>query len=306
MAAQDTTPRTATRRVDRSELMRDVTTLSSPAFEGRRTGSPGSLKARVWLVEEFRDARVIPAGTEDFLQPFTLTPRDSATGAASTGPAPPTQSAANVLGRVAGRNTRAQSIVVMAHFDHLGVRNGTVYPGADDNASGVAVLLAAARHFALEAPRHPMLFAALDAEEVGFRGARALVNSRLLPRESVGVAVNLDMVSRNDRNEIFAAGTYHTPWLAPLVRDVQMRSAVTIRLGHDRPAALSEGLEDWTRSSDHGPFHEAGIPFVYFGAEDHGDYHKPTDTADRIDPRFFGDAADMIVEALRTLDRRVD
>jgi Zn-dependent M28 family amino/carboxypeptidase len=80
---------------------------------------------------------------------------------------------------------------------------------------------------------------------------------------------------------------------------------VTIRFGHDRPRAES-GVEDWTRSSDHGPFHDAGIPFVYFGVEDHPDYHRPTDTADRIDPRFFGDVADMIVEAVRTFDARLD
>jgi Zn-dependent M28 family amino/carboxypeptidase len=211
-----------------------------------------------------------------------------------------------VLGRVAGRETRAKSLVVTAHYDHLGVRDQVLYPGADDNASGVAVLLAAARYFVGHPPRHPMMFAALDAEELGLRGARSLVDSALLPRGTVAIAVNLDMVSRNARNEIFAAGTYHTPWLAPLIRDVQTRSAVSIRLGHDRPAGLGGGLEDWTRSSDHGPFHDAGIPFVYFGVEDHGDYHKPSDTADRIDPRFFGDTADMIVETLRTFDLRVD
>jgi Zn-dependent M28 family amino/carboxypeptidase len=286
--------------------MRDVTTLSSPAFEGRSTGSPGAIKARAWLVAEFRAAGVTPAGIEDFLQPFNVPTRDAATRSDGAGPTQANRAAANVLGRVVGRNTRAKSIVVMAHLDHLGIRDGVLYSGADDNASGVAVLLAAARDVARQAPTHPMVFAALDAEEVGLRGARALIDSSLLPRSTVALAINLDMVSRNPRNEIFAAGTYHTPWLVPLLRDVQMRSSVTIRLGHDRPEALAGGLDDWTQSSDHGPFHDAGIPFVYFGVEDHGDYHKPSDTADRIDPRFFADTADMIVEALRTLDARVD
>ena len=120
------------------------------------------------------------------------------------------------------------------------------------------------------------------------------------------MVVNLDMVSRSTANEIFAAGTYHTPWLAPLLEDVQRRAGVRIRFGHDRPASLASGLDDWTHSSDHGPFHDAGVPFVYFGVEDHGDYHKPSDTAERIDPRFFGDTAEMIVDAVRTFDAFVD
>ena len=106
------------------------------------------------------------------------------------------------------------------------------------------------------------------------------------------------MVSRNDANEIFAAGTYHTPWLKPIVEDVQRRSAVKILFGHDRPIVKAGGVEDWTSQSDHGVFHDAGIPFLYFGVADHADYHQPTDTADKVNPQFFGDVADTIVEAV--------
>jgi Zn-dependent M28 family amino/carboxypeptidase len=264
------------------------------------------MKARQWLVDEFRAAGLTPAGTEGFLQPFTFSTNDTESVTPGGRPSRIDRSAANVIGRVAGREPRARLLVVTAHYDHLGIRDGILYPGADDNASGVAVLLAAARHFVRTPPRHPMMFASLDAEETGLRGARTLLDSVLLPRGSVALNVNLDMVSRSDRNEIFAAGTYHAPWLTPLLLDVQARSAVSIRFGHDRPAALAGGLEDWTRLSDHAPFHDAGIPFVYFGVEDHADHHKPSDTVDRIDARFFGDTADMIVEALRTFDLRVD
>jgi Zn-dependent M28 family amino/carboxypeptidase len=150
------------------------------------------------------------------------------------------------------------------------------------------------------------MFAALDAEELGLRGARALVDSALLPRRAIATNINLDMVSRSDSNEIYAAGTYHAPWLVPILQDVQTRASIKVLFGHDRPMARGSGLEDWTHSSDHGLFHDAGIPFVYFGVEDHPDYHKPTDAASRIDSRFFGDAADMIIEALLTIDRRVE
>jgi Zn-dependent M28 family amino/carboxypeptidase len=293
-------------RLDRAQLMRDVATLSAPAFEGRSTGTPGALKARQWLVDEFRAAGLAPGGTEDYLQPFILAPRDTGSSSQGVRPVQSGRNAANVLGRIPGRDRQAKLLVVTAHYDHLGIREGILYPGADDNASGVAVLLAAARYFVRNPPRHPMLFAALDAEESGLRGARTLIESSLLPPRTIAMTVNLDMVSRSATNEIFAAGTYHTSWLTPLLQDVQTRSAVRIRLGHDRPNALAGGVEDWTRLSDHGPFHEAGVPFVYFGVEDHGDHHKPSDTVERIEPQFFGDAAEMIVEAVRTFDARVD
>ena len=281
--------RAPARYVDRAELMRDLAVLASPDFEGRRTGTPGSLKARQWIVEQFRTIGLTPAGTAEYLQPFRF--RDSA--------------AANVLGRRAGREPRARLIVVTAHYDHLGVRNGVVYPGADDNASGVAALLAAARYVAANAPRHPLLFAALDGEELGQRGARALIDSGLIDRRGVAMAINLDMVSRSERRELYAAGTSFAPWLIPILQDVQTRAAVTILYGHDRPSPPAP-LEDWTHQSDHGPFHDAGIAWVYFGVEDHPDYHQPTDTSGRVDAGFFGDAADAIVEALRAIDDRVD
>ena len=297
---------TPARYVDRAQLMRDVETLAAPAFDGRRTGTPGAMRARQWLVDRFRAIGVTPGGTREYLQPFTFSARDTRAASPGDRPARADSAAANVIGRLSGRDPRARILIVTAHYDHLGTRGGVLYPGADDNASGVAVLLAAARHFARNPPRHPMLFAALDAEEAGLRGARALVNSALVSARAVAMNINLDMTSRNDSNEIYAAGTSYAPWLTPLLQDVQTRASVHILFGHDRPMDRRDAPEDWTDASDHAPFHAAGIPFVYFGVEDHADHHRATDTADRIDTRFFGDAADMIVEALRTFDARVE
>lgn len=296
---------TAARHVDRARLMRDVTTLAAPALEGRRTGTAGASKARAWITQQFIEIGLAPTNGSRFDQPFTFAARGrgSRAGGSRSGDQHPS---ANVVGRVSGSDSRAPTFVITAHYDHVGIRDGVLYPGADDNASGIAALLAAARHFTMNRPRHTMLFAALDAEEAGQHGAKALVASDLLPPGRTRLNVNLDMVSRSDANEIYAAGPSYSPWLMPLLREVQGRSSVKILFGHDRPANAAGGLEDWTHSSDHGPFHDAGVPFVYFGVEDHRDYHKPTDTADRIDPRFFGDAADMIVDAIRTFDARLD
>ncbi len=292
----------AARHVDRAQIMRDVASLAGADFEGRGTGTPGGLRVRRWIAEQFRAIGLMAAGTDGFTQPFTVTSRSVRRILPGGRPFQTRLDAANVVGRLTGRDPRARTIVVTAHYDHLGVRDGVVYPGADDNASGVAVLLAAARRFRESPPQHAMVFAALDAEELGLHGAKALVGSALLPRGQVALNINLDMVARSAANEIYAAGPSHSRALMPILLDVQNRAAVRIRFGHDRPEAAGGGLEDWTDASDHGAFHDAGIPFVYFGVEDHPDYHTPTDTVDRIDPRFFGDAADMIVEAIRTFD----
>lgn len=293
------------RYVNRAELMQDLTTLASAPFEGRRTGTPGALKARQWIVDRFRAAGLSPAGASGYLQTFTFSTTDRGGLMPGGRPFRTEYSAANVVGRLAGREPRARLLVITAHYDHVGIRNGVVYPGADDNASGVAALLAAARYFSRNHPRHPMMFAALDAEELGQRGASALVSSPLVDRRAVAMNINLDMVSRSERREIYAAGTSFAPWLLPILEDVQSRSTVKILFGHDRRRD-PRGLEDWTHSSDHGRFHDAGVAWVYFGVEGHPDYHEPTDTADRVDAGFFGDAADMIIEAIRTIDGRVD
>jgi Zn-dependent M28 family amino/carboxypeptidase len=276
--------------VDRDQLMADLRHLSSAEFEGRATGTPGGQKARAWVEEAFEHARLAPAGSSGYLEPFAT--KDHGEGA-------------NVVGRLPGTEPGLRTIVVSAHYDHLGRKNGTIYFGADDNASGTATLAAAARWFAAHPPRHPMVFVGFDAEEIGLLGSKAFVKSPLFDPAKTAIDVNLDMVSRNDHNEIYAAGVAQSPWLRPIIMDVQRRSGVTIKTGHDRPKKKHGDPDDWTNESDHGAFNDVHVPFLYFGVEDHADYHKPTDTADKIDPTFFGNTADMIIETLRTLDRKL-
>jgi len=111
------------------------------------------------------------------------------------------------------------------------------------------------------------------------------------------------MVSHSD-SVLFAAGTYHYPGLRDILQQVADRSPVTLRFGHDRPD-LPPG-DDWTQSSDHGPFHDAGIPFVYFGVEDHPDYHQSTDDFDTINVDFFRRAAETILDAITEIDRNLE
>ncbi|MGQ0733703.1 MAG: M28 family peptidase [Acidobacteriota bacterium] len=273
------------------ELMSAVRTLASPALEGRRSGTPGNLAARAWVVAQFREAG-LAAITADHQMPFSFTRDDVAV----TG--------VNVVGLCRGTGAPDDgTIVVSAHYDHVGVRGGEIHPGADDNASGVAVLLALARR-CISAPwTHDAIFVAFDAEEMGLRGARAFVGSPPVAKARLALNVNLDMISRSSTRELYAAGTSHYPGLKPPLEAVAARAAISLRLGHDTPGANGSARNDWTMQSDHAAFHAAGIPFVYFGVEDHQDYHRPTDTAERVDQDFFRHAAQTVLDAVTALDR---
>ena len=279
----------ATLRIDADRLMAAVTLLADPKYEGRAAGSPGGIAARGVIGERFVSIGLERIG-DGYLVPFTVAGK-SATAAPVNG--------VNVVGLCPGRDPSLPVFVVSAHYDHLGIRDGVIYPGADDNASGVAVLLEVAAYCRKNPFRRSIVFAAFDAEEGGLRGARAFVARPPIEKDRIALNVNLDMVSRSDKREIYVAGTYHTPDLkAPLER-VAKTARVKVLFGHDRPGT---GSDDWTSQSDHGAFHAAKIPFVYFGVEDHADYHKPTDTADKINRAFLADVAETVLEALVQLD----
>jgi hypothetical protein len=282
----------ASLRIDSERLMAAVTTLADPKWEGRAAGSPGGLAARAWVVDRFKAAGLHPVSGA-YVHPFTFTRKTITSQEKGEG--------ANLLGMCLGTDQKLPYLVVSAHYDHLGVRDGQIYPGADDNASGVAVILELAA-FCQKTPfRHTVVFAAFDAEERGLQGARAFLLKPPLPKDRIGLNVNLDMVSRSDKREIFIAGTYHYPDLKTPLEEIAKRAPVTVLFGHDKPVAIAGGVDDWTNQSDHGPFHAAKIPFVYFGVEDHADYHKPTDTADKINRGFFVDVAETILDAILTL-----
>ena len=191
---------------------------------------------------------------------------------------------------------------ITAHYDHLGVQAGEIYNGADDNGSGTAALLALAAYFTEHRPRNSMIFLAVDAEEGGLTGARAFVSGPPVSLEHIVANVNMDMISHSD-DELYVAGTYHYPFLKPYIDRIGEAAEVTLVFGHDSPDL---GDNDWTHASDHAPFHEAGIPFLYFGVEDHADYHRPTDEFDRINQDFYIKAVTAILRVLLELDRDLE
>ena len=300
--------------IDASRLLSHVQTLSSDAFMGRRAGTDGCRMAVDYVETQMEAMGLTPACGEDLRQSFFFDGRDGAVDATNlialipgTSRSIRTGDAAAGTGDAAAgtgdATTGTGAIVLSAHFDHLGQRGTEVFNGADDNASGTAALLEVARALKDAPLEHDLILASLDAEEMGLRGARHFVASDCLGALDVRLNINLDMVSRSQAGELYAAGTHHYPFLRPVLESVVTTDDLTLLFGHDEP---STGSDDWTNASDHAPFHAEGIPFVYFGVEDHAGYHNATDDYDDITPEFFVSSAGFILEGTRALDGALD
>ena len=272
---------------DADALLERVRYLSLDSLEGRQTGTKGNLIAREYVIDQFKKYGIASL-LDDYTQPFSFEGRRDKK----------TYKGANVLGVIEGIDRPEKYIVISAHYDHVGVRDSEVYNGADDDASGTSAIIAIAEYFKNNPPKHSVVIAAFDAEEMGLQGASHFVKANTLPREQIAMNVNLDMVGRNDNNELYVVGTNLYKQLQPAIADLELPEDFKLSVGHD-------GLDDkqnWTFSSDHGPFHRAEIPFLYFGVEDHKDYHKPTDDFENIQPEFYAKAVTAVIAVFEKLD----
>jgi Zn-dependent M28 family amino/carboxypeptidase len=275
--------------IDSLQLIKDIRTLSADKFEGRRTGTRGNRMAQFYLLDRFKQAGLQAFhGTYEY--PFYF--KEGEKRIMGT----------NLYGYIAGKTEDV--IVITAHYDHLGTNSqagqaDSIYNGADDNASGTAALLALIKYYQQHQPRHTLIFAALDGEEEGLQGAKAFLQQPPVAISRIKLNINMDMVSRNEKQELYVCGTHHYPALKPYVSRVAESSGIKVLAGHDRP---EDGSQDWTKQSDHYEFHKKGIPFLYFGVEDHVDYHKASDEFERIDPAFYFRAVESVRMAVNVTD----
>lgn len=269
-----------------TQLLNDTRNLSTDAYQGRKTGTKGGEMARTYIKKRIQSIglKAFPQ-LSNYEQQFTAVEKD---GNKVTGK--------NLIAYIPGKTDNV--IVLSAHYDHLGVIDNEVYNGADDNASGVAGLLKIAAYYAKTQPNKTLIFAFFDAGELNWQGSQTFVNHPPVPLKKIILNVNLDMISHNEKGELYASGTFKHPELKPYL--THSNPNLKIMLGHDNPTL---GVDDWTNQSDQGAFNSKNIPFIYFGIEDHKDYHKSTDEFQNINQAFFVDAANAILEIVDKLDK---
>jgi len=289
---------------DEQSLLENLKILASDSLEGRGFSKPGNYKAQKFIANQFEKIGLEKVNDSEYIQRFpysfsgksrqrlfpVLNPNEDFKNVPDT-----LVYGGNVLGKINGETKK--TIVITGHLDHLGIRNGEIYNGADDDASGTAALFAIAEYFKQKKPKHTLLFAAVDAEEIGSLGAEYFLNN-YADKQNIVLNINMDMIAHNDSLELYASGLYHYPQLKKPLENID--SPITLLFGHDNPNNKNE--DDWTFSSDHRIFHKEKIPFIYFGVEDHKDYHKSTDTFENINQQFYVDAVKLIIKAIENFD----
>lgn len=268
---------------DEDQLLVHLEELSSDKYQGRRTGTRGNDSARAYIIKQFKDLK-IKGFNENYEQPFSFQLRNKSI------------QGVNVLAEIKGTEKPDKYIVISAYYYHLGTRNDVVYNGADDDASVVSALFSFAEYFTKNPPKHSVILAAFDAEEIGLQGAKHLVST--IDNDNVLLNLNMDMISRSDKNELYVVGGTYNQSLNSTIENFDNPTSTKLIQGHDG----TDGKQNWTMSSDHAPLHLAKIPFLYFGNEDHTSYHKPTDDFKDINPQFYINATKIILSMFLTID----
>ena len=277
-------------------LKQHVDYLASPEMEGRGLGSTQLEEAAAYIVGEFANAGLVAAGDDgSYLQGFTV----------EEGEDGQPHRVHNIIGYLPGTNPAYadQAVLITAHYDHLGhgwpdVRQsdaGRIYPGADDNASGVAILIELARNFAAGAPpKRNLVFVAFSAEEAGLLGSRYYVeHPRPAPLEGIVGVINLDSVGRLEDQPISVLATGSAMEWPFVFRGV---TAVT--------GIPSENIAGAAASSDQQSFIDRGVPGVQIFTGAHGDYHRASDTPDKVNAAGMVKVATFVKEATRYLIQR--
>jgi Peptidase family M28/PDZ domain len=259
---------------DSLAIRRDIEYLASPALAGRLTGTPGNDTAARYLAQRYGTLG-LKESAPHYLQHFVARPP------AHAGPSPslPTQ---NVFAILPGTDAalRGQYVVVGAHFDHLGASTeraldpeakGAVRRGADDNASGTAAVLELARLFVAAPAKRSIIFANFSGEEEGLLGSSYFVDHSPVPLDSIDAMVNFDMVGRlkNDRLIVYGVAT-----ATELPSMIERANTTT----HLQIAAQGDGFGP----SDQSSFYAKNIPVLHFFTDLHDDYHRASDTPDKI------------------------
>ena len=288
----------AANSADFQQAWLDLTTLADDRMAGRATGSVGSQLAQNYILSRFEELGLTPFNgnyRQKFIHDFSL-------GSPLMG--------TNLIGLRKGCLQPQNYIIITAHYDHLPAMGRKIYNGADDNASGVAGLLYLAKLSGEKCPAYSQIFVATDGEERGLYGAKSFW-AKLDFKPQVVLNINLDMISRGEKSaKLYVAGSKTFPQLKTLAQQInQPQAPVKLVIARDRKTPQLRGLSsaeliDWPNASDHAVFRRAGIPYCYYGVDDHPQYHTVDDDWQRIDKNFYQAVLAIIAKGWQFADEQ--
>jgi len=284
--------------VKKSNIKDDVSFLADDSLEGRQTGTDGEKKAANYIAKRFKDLGLSAKGTKNFHQEFSFIPKtDPHAEVTFTKNEDGTITGRNVIGYI--NNDAKNTIIIGAHYDHLGYGGDgslfrdsikAIHNGADDNASGTAIMIDLARKLNNTNTNNNYLFIAFSGEEMGLLGSNYFVKNPTINTKTVSYMINMDMVGRLKKDSALAVyGTGTSPMFKQVLK------------AHNTKFKLIEN-ESGVGPSDHTSFYLADIPVLHFFTGQHEDYHKPGDDADKLNYQGMETISEYIFDIISDLD----
>ena len=279
-------------------LQDDVYFLASDSLRGRETGTAYELKAAQYIMQRMKDLRLNPAGDSlSYYQTFSFKPKKDPHQEVKYVSSDSSITGTNVIGYL--DNKAENTIIIGAHYDHLGMggegslyRDGAaIHNGADDNASGVAVMLQLIDSLSNSQDKNNnYLFMAFSGEEIGLLGSNYFAKNPTVDLAQVNYMINMDMVGRLREDKTLSVSGTGT---APIWSQV---------LNASNPGFKLVLKESGVGPSDHTSFYLQDLPVLHFFTGQHEDYHKPTDDADKLNYEGMQMIVGYITSVISELD----
>ncbi len=268
------------------DLKAHLTIIASDEMQGRDTGSEGQKKAGRYMISQYQKNEIpFPKGATDYYQHISASYLNSQYDEKLP-------DSENIWAFIEGSEKPEEVVVVSAHYDHIGVKNGDVYNGADDDGSGTVALLEIAKAFKQakndgHGPKRSILFLHVTGEEHGLHGSRYYSENPLFPLKNTIADVNIDMIGRRDdlhkesNNYIYLIGSDYLS--TDLYKICESENKKFINLKLDYKFNDRKDPNRFYYRSDHYNFAKNGIPVVFLFNGVHDDYHQKTDEVDKIE-----------------------
>jgi Zn-dependent M28 family amino/carboxypeptidase len=260
--------------------------VASDEMEGRETGSKGQKKAGLYMIEQYKKNGVsFPKGANDYYQPVPA----AFLNAKRNENLPDSE---NIWAYIEGSEKPNEVLVISAHYDHVGIKNGDIYNGADDDGSGTVAVMEMAKAFAKakkdgHGPKRSILFLHVTGEEHGLHGSRYYSENPLFPIANTIADINIDMIGRRDVEHAQTNNYVYVIGADRLSSD--LHNAVVSQNEKYTKVALDFKFNDpkdpnhFYERSDHYNFAKHGIPAVFFFNGVHEDYHGKGDEPQKIE-----------------------
>ena len=272
--------------ITQADLKKHLTIVASDEMEGRDTGTKGQKKAGRYLIEQYKKNGIsFPDGATDYYQKVPAEFMKSNYG-------PKLNDSENIWAYIKGTEKPDEILVISAHYDHVGIKNGDVYNGADDDGSGTVALLEIAQAFQLakkqgHGPKRSILILHVTGEEHGLHGSRFYAKNPLFPLKNTIADINIDMIGRRDfdhpktNNYVYVIGADR---LSSQLHDITVAANEKYtKLDLDFKYNDKKDPNHFYERSDHYNFAKNGIPSVFLFNGVHEDYHKKTDEVSKIE-----------------------